>query len=128
MSMLTEFMTHDPRTAGPALTLVEACRKMKESRSSYLIIEEKGLPIGILTEADIARKAIPDGLNLATTQVKDLMSKPVATIEPTRTMEEVNTIMKTRGFRHLVVVEGQKIVGMVTLLGLLRYFEQKSQK
>lgn len=126
MSQLTDFMTREVRTVGPEATLVEACRKMREGRSSYLVIVEQGRPIGILTEADIARRAIPDGLNLTTTPVKDLMSKPVATTEPNRTMEEVNTIMKTRGFRHLVVMDGQKIVGMVTLLGLLRYFDQKS--
>ncbi len=126
MSDLTEFMTREVRTAGPDLTIVEACRKMREGRSSYLVIEEQGRPIGILTEADIVRKAVPDGLNL-TAPVRDLMSKPVATIESNRTMEEVNTIMKTRGFRHLVVIDGQKIIGMVTPLGLLRYFEQKSR-
>ncbi len=128
MADITQFMTRDVKTASPDLTLVEACRKMREGRSSYLIVVEENRPVGIVTEADVARRAIPDGLDLKTTRVRQLMSSPVATIEHTRSMEDANTLMKTRGFRHLIVVEGGKMVGMVTLLGLLRYFEQRSGK
>lgn len=128
MSDITQFMTPDPKITGPDLTLVEACRKMREGRSSYLVVVEGNRPIGIITEADITRRAIPDGLDLKATRVRQSMSKPVATIAHTSSMEDANTLMKTRGFRHLVVMEGDRMVGMVTLLGLLRYFEQRSSK
>ncbi len=128
MSDLDKFMTRDVRMAKPEMTLREACLKMRDYKSSYLVIEEGGRPVGIITEADIVRRAIPGNLDLATTPVRNLMSSPVATMEAGGTVEEANQIMKTRGFRHMVIMHDNKVAGMLTPLGLLRYFEQRSQQ
>jgi len=116
--------------AGPDATLREVCKLMREYRCSYLVIAEEGKPIGIITESDIVHRAVLENVAFMTIQARELMSQPVVTIEHSETMEDANALMKTLGFRHIVVIdeEEKKVVGMVTLLGLLRYFEELSLK
>ncbi len=113
---------------GPDVSLREACKLMREYKCSYIAVSEKEKPIGILTESDIVHRAVPENMAFMTTPVRDLMSHPVVSIEQTETMEDANALMKTLGFRHILVVdEEQRAVGMITLLGLLRYFEDQKK-
>ncbi len=127
MSELTKFMTPNVGVARPDATLFEACQLMRQHRSSYLVIEEQGKPLGILTEEDIVRRAIPEKLDLNTTKTRVLMSIPPPTIESNQSMEEANSLMKIRGCRVVVILEGNKIVGAITLLGLLWCLEARGQ-
>lgn len=127
MSDLNKYMTSSILTTSPRTTLRGAARKMYKERLSYLIVLEKGKPVGIVTETDLARKAIPKKLDLDVVTVREIMSAPLVSIESGQSMEEANTLMKTRRIRHLLVIEQGKSVGLITMLGLLRYFSDRAR-
>jgi len=125
---LKKFMTPSVWMVKPNVTLYETCRLMREHRSSYLVIEDHGKPVGILLEEDIVRRAVPENFDLKTTLAREIMCTPAPTIESHRTMEDVNSLMKIRGCRVLVIVEDDKIVGAITLLGLLWCLESRGKR
>ncbi len=128
MSELTKFMTPNVGVARLDATLSEACQLMRQHRSSYLVIEDQGKPVGVLTEEDIVRRAIPEKVDLNATKTRAFMSTPAPTIESNQSMEDANSLMKIRGCRVVVIVEGNKIVGAITLLGLLWCLEARGQE
>lgn len=128
-SDVTRFMARVVPAASLETPLREVCKLMREYRCSYIVIADEGRPLGIITESDIVHRAVPEEMSFMSTPARNLMSQPVVTIDYTETMDDANALMKTLGFRHIVVVgEDKKVVGMVTLLGLLRYFEERGLK
>ena len=127
MSDLSQFMDRDIKRIRAEASLREAAQRMYEARVSYLLVEDKGEVVGIVTEADLARRAMSQGKDPNQTKVLELMSQPIISVEASTPMPEANDLMKARGFRHLVIMEKNKVVGMLTMLGLLRYFMKRSQ-
>jgi len=122
MADLKQYMQKPFPQVGPRVTLRGAARKMRKERCSYLIVVEKRKSIGIITEADLARRAIPMRMSLDRTTVRRMMSSPLISLDVNSSMKQANSLMKTRRIRHLLVMAHGKPVGLVTLLGLLRYF------
>ncbi len=126
-SELKRFMSASVKTEGTGLTLYEACHIMRDTRTGYLIIEDRGQPVGIVTEEDIIRRAIPENMDMKITTVRQVMSTPAPTVESSATTEDVNSLMKLRGCRVVVVMEHGKVVGAITLLGLLWCLEARGR-
>lgn len=132
MSDLSQFMERDIKKISADATLWQAAQRMCEARASYLLVEDGRKPgegqfIGILTELDLARRAIPEKKDLNQVKIRTLMSQPIITVDISTTMPQANEVMKSRGIRHLVITEHHRVVGMLTMLGLLRYFMKKAQ-
>lgn len=132
MSDLSQFMERDVKTISADATLWQAAQRMCEARASYLLVEDSRKPagdqfVGIITEADLARRAIPEKKDLNQVKVRVMMSQPIITVDISVTMAQANDVMKGRGIRHLGITENQRTVGMLTMLGLLRYFMKKAQ-
>ena len=102
-------------------TLVEAARKMwKQQTGSLLVVDGEDL-VGIITERDIL-KAVAHGTPLDQASISDVMSKDPTTVGPGTSLREAAKIMADRWIRHLPVVDGGKLVGIVSqrdLAGLL---------
>ena len=69
--------------------------------------------VGIITERDITFKVIPKNLDPKITQVSKIMTKNVETISPKKTTIDAIHVMRSKGFRHLPVIEKKKIVGVL---------------
>jgi CBS domain-containing protein len=94
-------------------TLAEAARKMwKQQTGSLLVMEEDDL-VGILTERDILR-AVATGSKLDETRVSEVMTKDLITVGPQATLREAAKIMADRWIRHLPVVDGGRVVGVIS--------------
>ena len=87
-----------------------------------LLVLGGGQYVGILTDTDLARKGLAQGVNPEKDRVQSLMSSPIITIDSHRLVEEARALMKGKGIRHLAVTEEGKIVGLISLGDLIRYY------
>jgi len=90
-----------------------ALRTMVRHKIGSIIVVEKGKPIGILTERDVTTR-IAKGQNLRTMAVKKAMSKPLVTVAPSMEIWKAVEQMVRNDIRRLPVIDGGKLVGMVT--------------
>jgi CBS domain-containing protein len=110
---ISEIMTKAAVTDSAGDTLAEACEKMRHAQTSSMLIMDDDRLVGIVTERDVV-KAIAQGLDPKETRVKDLMTTDIVTIGPMTTLKEAANIMATKWIRHLPIVEGSKVVGMIS--------------
>ena len=111
------------KTVGPDETLLTAAQRMRDGRVGALLVRERDQFIGVVSEADLVRKAMANGFQAGEVLVRSVMSAPVVTIDIGRSAHEASDLMAERGIRHLAVSEEGVIVGMVSVRDLLRYFK-----
>jgi len=92
---------------------------MKKLSVGCVIVTEKGSPIGIITERDFVTKIAAEGRPLFT-EIKEVMSSPLITIDSEETIWEASELMKEKLIHKLPVKENGKIVGIVTTSDIVR--------
>lgn len=107
-------------TVGPDDSVLDALRLMAEADVGALVVVEGGKVVGMFSERDYARKIILKGQSSAETKVREIMSAPVLYIEPRETIEGGMALMTERQVRHLPVLDGDKLLGIVSLRDLAR--------
>ena len=111
---VSEVMTEGTVTDALEDTLAQAASKMwEEQTGSLLIIDAEGGLGGIVTERDIL-KAVANGLDPATTTVKEVIGSDPITIHPGATLREAAKAMTEHWIRHLPVLDNGKLVGMIS--------------
>lgn len=111
-----EVMTPAPRTVLPAATLDEAASLMKvEDIGDVLVADGSGQLQGILTDRDIAIRAVAEGRDPSTTRVSDIMSPVVTTIGPSASVQEALDLMRLHDVRRIPIEENETPVGIVSL-------------
>ena len=111
------------RTIRPDDTLLVAAQCMRDGRMGAILVMDQGCYTGVVSEADLVRKAMANGLHAADVLVRSVMSAPVVTIDIGRSAHDASDLMAEHGIRHLVVTEEGQFVGMVSVRDLLRYFK-----
>ncbi len=104
-------------------TLRQVAQRMGEKKIGSLLVVKDGKTVGIVSETDLARKAVARGLDPERAKAGDIMSSPVISIDANGSAEDANDLMKLHGVRHLVVMDGEKVVGIISVRDLLRYFK-----
>jgi CBS domain-containing protein len=110
---ISEIMTKATVTDSAEDTLSEACQKMRELQTGSILILDGERLVGIVTERDVL-KTIARGLDPKNTPLKDIMTSDIITIGPQTRLKEAAEIMATKWIRHLPIVEGSKVVGMIS--------------
>ncbi|MEM0020831.1 MAG: CBS domain-containing protein [Fervidicoccaceae archaeon] len=109
-----ELMSSNVITALPDDPLEKVVSLMLENEvGSVVIVNEKGILLGIITERDLITKVIAKKLNPTTLKAKDIMSSPVIFVEPGITIEKAVEIMQSKRIGHLPVVKGGRVVGII---------------
>jgi CBS domain-containing protein len=109
---ISDIMTEAAVTDRPDDTLAQAARKMWAQQTGSLLVLEGNDLLGIVTERDIL-KAVATGIPLDT-PISDTMSKDLITVDPGTSLREAARIMTEKWIRHLPVLDGDKLVGIVS--------------
>jgi CRISPR-associated DxTHG motif protein len=108
------------QTTSPETSVFDAIAVMAEHGIGALAVTEGGRLAGILSERDYTRKVALKDRSSRTTQVREIMTWPVITVGPTTTVDECMRRMTTHGIRHLPVLEGDSLVGMISTKDVMR--------
>jgi CBS domain-containing protein len=114
-------------TIGPDATVLEAIAKMAEKNIGSLLVMDDEKLIGIITERDYARNVILKGKTSPTTLVRDIMQRNVIHVRPEQSVELCMALMTEKRVRHLPVLEGTKVIGIVSIGDLLKFIISKKE-
>jgi CBS domain-containing protein len=117
--MVREVITLDENS-----TVREAAEIMNKFAIGSLIIVSKGKAVGIVTERDVLTRVVAEAKNAESTKVKEIMTTPLVVIEPNLDLEEAAKLMFQMKIKKLPVVDGKKLVGLVSLTDIARFQPQ----
>ncbi|MCP4201312.1 MAG: CBS domain-containing protein [bacterium] len=100
---------------GPEATVFEALELLAEKKIGAVVVVEEGRLIGILSERDYARKVVLLGRGSRKTPVREIMSPDPCCVRPDQTIDDAMALMTAKRIRHLPVVEGAELLGIVTI-------------
>ena len=106
---------------GPDATVYQAIETMSEKQVGALVVLSAGRLLGIVSERDYARKVILKGKSSQQTPVRDIMSVPVLYVTPEKTIDACMRLITGRRVRHLPVLEGDNVVGMISIGDLVNW-------
>jgi CBS domain-containing protein len=102
-------------TIDPEASVYDAIELMAAKRIGALVVTKGGKVIGIITERDYARKVILEGRSSKSTTVHEIMTGRVIYVEPDQLIEECMALMTEKRIRHLPVLEGERLVGVISI-------------
>ena len=95
--------------------VVEALRQMRDNRVRSVLVMDDEVLVGIVSQGDCAIKVLLPGLDAKQTPVSQVMTRNPVTVKPDTPLESCMAMMSSRGFRHLPVLDGGKVVGVVSI-------------
>ncbi|MFL6325347.1 MAG: cyclic nucleotide-binding/CBS domain-containing protein [Nitrososphaeraceae archaeon] len=105
----------------------QAAKKMKDKNvSSLVVVDESGLPQGLVSERDLVRKVCTTDVSISTVKNKEVMSSPLITISSRSSPSEAADMMLQHNVRHLLVVDNDNVnkpIGIITPLDFTRHQE-----
>ncbi len=125
MGYVRDIMNKHVITISKEKSCLEAATTLKEKDISFLVVMEGQNPIGIITEADFVRKLVVANKIASDLKVSDIMSPKFRWVEPTTTIEDAVQKMLNNNIRRLIVLENQKLVGVITQTDLAAYLRSK---
>jgi CBS domain-containing protein len=118
MATLADILKPDFITVAPEDTLGEVAEKMMKQNVGAVIVKDFGRLIGILTERDMLR-AMASRMHTSEARVRQWMTSDPITASPDMALDDAAKVMLDNGFRHLPVMEGDTVLGVVSLRRVL---------
>jgi CBS domain-containing protein len=128
LARLLEQKPGQVETVNPHTSVGEAIAKMNAKRIGALLVMDGERLVGIFTERDVLTRVVPQQLDTRRTPVAEVMSRQPLTIAPTRTVQQAMMVMTDRHHRHLPVVQGGKVVGLISIGDLTRWLVSDQQR
>jgi CBS domain-containing protein len=126
MTTVGQLMTERLETISPSDTAQEAAKKMRDKKVSSLVVTDvEDKPIGIVTERDLVRQVCTKVINSNDVIIHRIMSSPLATIDANSSVEVAADIMNQNKVRHLLVVDENKVLGIITPSDFTGYLKEK---
>src|SRR3989338_2261564 len=115
-----DVMVTDVKTIGPAATVQEAAKAMRQFGIGSLIVTEADALKGIITDGDVLRKVVAEGKDGAKTAVREVMTKEIVLVEPEMDIQDAVDVMMEKHIKKLPVVKESTLVGIVTVTDICR--------
>jgi CBS domain-containing protein len=104
-----------PLAVSPGDSVIAALQLMAEHNIGAVMVMDGERLAGVLSERDYARKIVLQGKTSKDTLVKDIMTEKVITATPEQTVSDAMSLMSTKRIRHLPVVDGSTLVGVISI-------------
>jgi signal-transduction protein with cAMP-binding, CBS, and nucleotidyltransferase domain len=111
----------DLLTIDGGIPVIEAVRRMVEANVGSLLVTEEDEIVGIVTERDYLRRVALEGRDENDAAVREIMSSPLVVVGLETTVEECMALMTERRIRHVPVVDGSGVVGLVSIGDLVKF-------
>jgi len=118
---------HEVTCIDPDATVFDALRRMADDNIGSVVVLEEGKVIGLLSERDYARNVILKGRTSQDTRVRDIMATRVPCVSPQQTLEECMALMTEKRVRHLPVMDGDKLLGLISIGDLVKSIISEQQ-
>ena len=118
--IVRDIMAKNIKTVKPDDSVHAAVQKMNKFDIGSVIVINSGRPVGIITETNIMRRVVEPRMDPATVWVKDIMTSPIISIEENATVAEAAKIMADRKINRLPVINGSKLVGLVSSTDIVK--------
>ena len=118
---------HDVWSIGPEDSVYDAMQMMADKDVGALVVMEGDSLVGVFSERDYARKVILRGRSSKDTKVKEIMTSRVAYARPEQSVEECMALMTDKHIRHLPVMDGDKMLGVVSIGDLVKAIIEEQQ-
>ena len=118
-TFVNQIMSKNVLTLDKSASLQEAAENMKKLKVGCVIVTENNNPIGIITERDFVTKIVAEGRPLFT-EIQEVMSSPLITIDSEETIWEASELMKEKSIHKLPVKENEQITGIVTTTDIVK--------
>lgn len=131
MSTVRQLLTHKGDqifAVAPTDTVFEAIRRMADHGVGALLVMQGESLAGIVSERDYARKVILQGKSSRETAVAEIMTRQLHTATPAHTVDECLQLMTDHRIRHLPVMEGERVVGVLSIGDLVKSIISEQQR
>ena len=118
---------HEVWSVSPEASVFDAIAMMADKEVGALVVMDAHKLVGVVTERDYARKVVLQGRSSKGTKVKDIMTSRVAYARPDQSVEECMAVMTEKRIRHLPVMEGEKMLGIISIGDLVKAIIEEQQ-
>lgn len=125
LKAILDFKGPAVHSIAPEVTVLEAVARMNEKGVGALLVTDGDRPVGMFTERDVLKRVVDARRDPASTKVAEVMSHELVVVHPEVTVEEAMAIMTERRCRHLPVIHGDDIVGIVSIGDLSRWMSRR---
>jgi CBS domain-containing protein len=99
----------------PAATVLDAAQLMNERHIGSVLVIDRGRLVGIFTERDVMRRVVAEERLPHETALEEVMTREVAIAAPHTTLDEIRMVMRDRRIRHLPVLDGTRVIGVISI-------------
>lgn len=118
---------HDVWCTDPEASVYDAVAMMADKEVGALVIKEGDSVVGVLSERDYVRKVELKGRTSRDTRIKDIMTSRVAYARPEQSVEECMAMMTEKRVRHLPVMDGDQVLGIISIGDLVKAIIEEQQ-
>ncbi len=109
-------------------TALEAVHEMNRHRVGCMLVIDDEKLVGIFTERDVLQRVVAEGLLPESTTVSSVMTSDVETLSPNTTIKKAMEAMTERRHRHLPVLDGERLLGLVSIGDITRWISQANEQ